>query len=272
MTLHRAIAKTAAETRLAEQFAALRGAAPSPWLAAAFGRFEEAGLPTRRVEAWHYTDVRAALTSAAPLAETPDASAIAAARQALASLARAGGARLVMLDGRFAAALSDAPPAGVALAPAAPETPAPDGADAMLALNFALTLGGCALTIEAGAQAPLIEIVHCLSPGAKSVYSRLALTLGPGASASLIERFVGAASSAQRNVSTWIALAAGAKAAHVASIEDDAGLHVESLVADLAARAELDAFGFVAGGALTRRQSSPRWPASRRESGSAASR
>ncbi|MFZ1964531.1 MAG: Fe-S cluster assembly protein SufD, partial [Roseiarcus sp.] len=76
MTLHRAIAKTAAETTLAEQFAALSGAAPSPRREAAFRRFEETGLPTRRVEAWHYTDLRAALATAAPLAKAPDAAAI----------------------------------------------------------------------------------------------------------------------------------------------------------------------------------------------------
>ena len=120
MTLHRAIAKTAAETTLAEQFARLTGAAPSPRREAAFRRFEEAGLPTRRVEAWHYTDLRAALATAAPLAEAPDAAAIEAARRSLASLPRAGEARLVLLDGRFVAALSDPPPAGVALVAAAP--------------------------------------------------------------------------------------------------------------------------------------------------------
>ncbi|MGD0565059.1 MAG: SufD family Fe-S cluster assembly protein [Roseiarcus sp.] len=255
MTMHRAIAKTAAETRLAEQFSALRGAAPSLWRDAAFRRFEEAGLPTRRVEAWHYTDLRAALASAAPLAKAPDAAAIEAARRSLASLARAGGTRLVVLDGRFVAALSDAPPAGVAVVPSAPEAPTFSDVDAMLALNVALTLGGCAITIEPGRRAPLIEIVHCFSAGApEAVYSRLAIALGVGARASFFERFVGTGPGAQRHVSTWISLAPDAKAAHVASIEDGAGLHVESQVANLAERAELDAFGFVCGGGLVRRQ------------------
>ncbi|MGO9769414.1 MAG: SufB/SufD family protein [Roseiarcus sp.] len=254
MTLHRAIAKTAAETTLAEQFAALRGAAASPRREAAFRRFEEAGLPTRRVESWHYTDLRAALTSAAPLAEAPDAAAIAAARRSLASLRRAGRTRLVLVDGRFVAALSDAPPASVAVSPSAPEAPTAQDADAMLALDVALTLGGCAIAVEAGGQAPLIEIVHCFSGGAAAVYSRLAVALRVGARAGVIERFVGASPSAQRHHATWIDLAPGAKAHHVASIEDDAGLHVESLIARLEKSAELDAFGFVCAGALVRRQ------------------
>ncbi|MGD1038409.1 MAG: SufD family Fe-S cluster assembly protein [Roseiarcus sp.] len=255
MTLHRAIVKTAAETTLAEQFSALCGAASSPRREAAFRRFEEAGLPTRRLEAWHYTDLRAALASAAPLAEPPDAAAIEVAGRSLASLARAGGTRLVVVDGRFVAALSDAPPAGVAVFPTPPEAPTLPEADAMLALNVALTLGGCALTVEPGRQAPRIEIVHCFAGGgAEAVYSRLAIALGAGARASVVERFVGAGPGAQRHVSTWIALAPGAKAAHVASIEDGAGLHVESQIAHLAQGAELDAFGFVAGGGLVRRQ------------------
>jgi Fe-S cluster assembly protein SufD len=255
MTLHRAIAKTAAETTLAEQFAALSGAAPSPRREAAFRRFEEAGLPTRRVEAWHYTDLRAALATAAPLAKAPDAATIEAARRSLASLPRAGATRLVLLDGRFVAALSDPPPAGVALVAAAPEAPALAAADAMLALDVALTLGGCALTIEPGGEAPRIEIVHCLSADrAEAVYSRLAIALRAEARAAVVERFVGARADAQRHHATWIDLAPGAKATHVASVEDAAGLHVESQVAQLAERAELDAFGFVSGGALVRRQ------------------
>ncbi len=253
MTLHRAIAKTAAESTLAEQFAAVRGA--SPGREAAFARFEEAGLPTRRVEAWHYTDLRAALANAAPLADAPDAARLEAARRSLASLARAGGTRLVLLDGRFADALSDPPPAGVVVSPAPPEAPVFPEADAMLALNVALTLGGLSLIVEPGRRAPLIEIVHCVSAGgAEAVYSRLAIAIGAEASVSVVERFVGAGADAQRCVSTWLALAPGAKASHVASVEDGAGVHVESVVAHLAERAELDAFGFVCGGGFVRRQ------------------
>jgi Fe-S cluster assembly protein SufD len=254
MTLHRAIAKTAAEATLAAQFAALRGGPSVAQREAAFRRFEEAGLPTRRVEAWHYTDLRAALATAAPLAKAPGAAAIEAARRSLASLERLGAARLVLLDGHYVAALSDAPPPGVAVAPQAPEAPAPDTADVMVWLNVALAQGGCAITVEAGGSAPLLEVVHCHTPGAAAVYSRLAITLGGGARANVIERFVGAQAGVQRNVSTWIAVAEGAKASHVASIEDGAGLHVESQVVSLAKAAELDAFGFVAGCGLTRRQ------------------
>jgi Fe-S cluster assembly protein SufD len=82
----------------------------------------------------------------------------------------------------------------------------------------------------------------------------LALTLGEGARAIIVERFVGAGAGAQRHVSTWLNLAPGAHAAHIALIEDAPSLHVESQVVRLAERAAFDGFGFVAGGALVRRQ------------------
>ena len=44
---------------------------------AAFDRFAGVGLPSRRVEAWHYTDLRAKLRAAPPRAKKPDAAALA---------------------------------------------------------------------------------------------------------------------------------------------------------------------------------------------------
>src|SRR5271166_243384 len=49
-------------------------------------------------------------------------------------------------------------------------------------------------------------------------------------------------------------LARDANARHVAVIEDAAGLHIESQICEMAETAELNAFGLVSGGALTRRQ------------------
>ena len=105
MTLHRPIIKTAAETGLAEQFAKLVG--PGAERAAAFAAFAEVGLPTRRNEAWHYTDLRSAMAVAAPLAPAPDAGRIEAARELLALRPKIGDVRLVMLDGRYVESLSD---------------------------------------------------------------------------------------------------------------------------------------------------------------------
>ena len=254
MTAAPAIARTAAELGLAEQFRALPGAAASPARAAAFRRFESTGLPSRRVESWHYTDLRVALAKAAPLAAPPNEAAIAAAKDRLAKLPRLAPVRLVLVNGVFVAALSDAPPAGVALAQP-PASPALSADDAMLALNLALAPAGVAATVAPGAKPPAIEVVHCFADeGPRAVYSSFAIEVGAGASAAVIERFIGAGAEAQRHASTAIDVAADGALAHVASIEDEPGLHVESEVVRLADRAALDAFGFVAGGALVRRQ------------------
>ena len=72
MTLHSLQTRTAAETALAEQFAAAQAVAPAPDREASFRRFAAKGLPTRRDEAWHYTDLRALFAHVAPLAGAPD--------------------------------------------------------------------------------------------------------------------------------------------------------------------------------------------------------
>ncbi len=114
MTAH-ASPRTAAEATIAQQFEALKALALSPRRAAAFERFAAAGLPTRRVESWHYTDLRAALSDAAPLAPAPDRTAIEAARALLAGIDKAGAVRLVTVNGKFAPELSDALPTGAAI-------------------------------------------------------------------------------------------------------------------------------------------------------------
>ena len=257
MTVHALQTRTAAETTLAEQFAAAQGGAPARDREAAFRLFAARGLPTRRDEAWHYTDLRSLYASAAPLAPAPDAGDLAAARETLAGRARAGAATLAIVDGRYIAELSDAPPAGVTVSPLAEAggPPGPDG-DAVLALNGALAQGGCVVRVAAGAQpAARIEIVHLRSAGAgASVHSRIDLDLGAGARARIVERFLGAGAGDQRDAATFIELARGARLDHVAIVEDAAGIHLESQVARLGESAELAAFALVAGGALARRQ------------------
>ncbi len=64
MSVVRRAPKTAAELAFAEQFAA---APRSPAARRAFQTFEKSGVPGRRTESWHYTDLRSTLTSVAPL-------------------------------------------------------------------------------------------------------------------------------------------------------------------------------------------------------------
>src|SRR5712671_4518473 len=83
-----ALLKTAAEQQLAAQWLEAGHLRPDleptgldALRAAAFDRFQNSGLPNRRVEAWKYTDLRALMRDAKPLAAPPDGAAKARARR-----------------------------------------------------------------------------------------------------------------------------------------------------------------------------------------------
>ena len=85
--------KTAAETALAQNFAQARGRLPgddavAAQREAAFDVFAKEGLPHRRVEEWKYTDLRALMRDAKPLAGPPGSAAARRAAKSRRSLAR----------------------------------------------------------------------------------------------------------------------------------------------------------------------------------------
>jgi Fe-S cluster assembly protein SufD len=263
MTAHPLAAnRTAAERAFAEQFSAGQGALPLPEREAAFRAFSAKGLPGRRDEAWHYTDLRQRLTRVAPPTAAPDGAAIEKARARLAASPSAA-TRLVILDGRFISALSSKPPEGVSVVTLgedarAGRAAAPDlGAtvDGMLALNGALAQGGCVISVAAGAtvSAP-IEVLHWTTSDDRFLASRVAVEIGANAQVSLVEHFEGLGAAGQRDVATILDLGASAVVDHTAIVEGEGALHVESLVARLGESAELRAFGYVSNGDLVRRQ------------------
>ena len=69
--------KTSAEQGLVQAYAGARGTLPGDGVVAAlredaFKRFDAGGLPHRRVEEWKYTDLRALMREAKPLAGPAD--------------------------------------------------------------------------------------------------------------------------------------------------------------------------------------------------------
>ena len=104
--------KTAAELALAEAYAAAKATLPgdrkvAALREAAFGHFDALGLPHRRVEEWKYTDLRALMRDAKPLAGPPDAAAKARAKDAGQLLGDIDARRIVFVDGAFVPELSD---------------------------------------------------------------------------------------------------------------------------------------------------------------------
>src|SRR5580704_10890774 len=81
----------------------------------AFEAYERAGLPYRRIEEWKYTDLRVLMREVKPLAATPGAAALKLAKAALKPVAISGATKLVLVDGIFAAELSDKASAGVSV-------------------------------------------------------------------------------------------------------------------------------------------------------------
>jgi Fe-S cluster assembly protein SufD len=264
MTAHTLAAnRTAAESAFADQFSAAQGALPLPEREAAFRAFSAKGLPSRRDEAWHYTDLRQRLTRVAPAAAAPDAEAIEKARIRLGKLPPAA-TRLVILDGRFISALSSKSPDGVSVVPLGEDARVGraaaldlgDKVDGMLALNGALAQGGCVITIdpETNVTAP-IEILHwTTAKEGQFLASRVAVEIGAKALVNIVEYFESSGAADQRDVATILDLGAGAVTDHTTIVEGDVALHVESLVARLHEGAELRAFGYVSGGDLVRRQ------------------
>jgi Fe-S cluster assembly protein SufD len=254
MTAH-VVDRSAAERTLGRQFAEQEKRDPSPARSAAFARFAATGLPTRRVEAWHYTDLRVAMADAAPILPAPTRADIEAARRRLARRERfAAGAQLVLLGGRFIAELSDRLPIGVSIGerPIAAKTVD----DPLAALNEALSPTGPTISVAREAKlAEPITLLHLADEASShSVYSRTAIALDAGAEASFVEIFDGAHAGVQRHAATIVTLADGARARHVAVVGDEPGLHVETQICEVAKTAEFAAFGLVSGGELTRRQ------------------
>src|SRR6185437_13739619 len=104
--------KTPAEQALTAAYGAARGTLPGKGGVAnlrdgAFKRFEERGLPHRRVEEWKYTDLRALMREMAPLAAAPDAAARSKAKDVGKLIAGVETRRIVFVDGAFAPELSD---------------------------------------------------------------------------------------------------------------------------------------------------------------------
>ncbi|MGO9674649.1 MAG: SufB/SufD family protein [Methylocella sp.] len=236
---------------------------------ASFGAFRAAGLPHRRVEAWHYTDLRALMREVPPLAPPPDAAAIERLRGELA--ASGPGRRLVIVDGVFVPELSDSMPPGIAvrslaavLAEGRPDLIALlaareiGGADTIIALNAALMQDGVVIEVEPGAAVEgAVRLVYASASNTPSArFSRSLVVVGAGASLFLAEESHGCRAGQSHNCLV-AAVGDNAKLTHAAMLAGMApgSLAIESFIARVGARARLQSFALIAGGGgLVRRQ------------------
>ena len=251
--------RTKAETALADAFAQSRASLPGGdsvrgQRTRAFDFFHERGLPHRRIEAWHYTDLRNLMREAYPIT-------------AGVAAAPLSGLRVVIQDG-VCTLPTGALPAGLkltalrdALAGASDALvhalfPDQGGDDAMAAFNAAMARDGVLIEIAPGAviETP-IELSFISSGDAPhGDISRSLVLVGEGARASILESHA-APAKVQRNSAMIFAVGAGASLAHVfETCAASPELHIATLIADVGQDARFESFAFVSAGEVLRRQ------------------
>jgi Fe-S cluster assembly protein SufD len=273
MTAELRLIKTPAETALAETFAATKlrlpgGRAVAARREAAFRRFEASGLPHRRVEAWKYTDLRALMRDAKPLASPLDAAQ--GAPQALAdALPGIEAHRIAIVNGALAPAWTDyrdtdpglvvtelfgwlADDANMRLDQGAEQT------DVALALNAAFMTGGAVIHVRKDTRiARPIHLAHVFCGDAPAaMYPRILVFVEPGAQVTLIETFDGPDGlDYQVNAATSLLIGDGATVERIKiGHEGAAALHIATVTATIGARANYLELTFTTGGAVTRNQ------------------
>lgn len=280
MTAVHMLAATKAERLLAETFHSSKAALPgrdavAKWREEAFAAFCAAGLPHRRIESWHYTDLRALMRESLPLARRPSVAAIDELRQELGK-SPASSPRIVLANGFLLPQLCDHLPEGLtlrSLASVLAEGPADiiemlsppglAGTQSVVSLNAALMQDG--VVIEVAPKAAVAEPIHLIYatlPGAPVArFTRSALRIGAGASMHLVERFYapagsGRAPEGQVNNALILTIGDGATLTHSTLMDEAASakIFIDSVLMTLGPRARLTSTVLLCGASLMRRQ------------------
>ncbi|WP_375464649.1 SufD family Fe-S cluster assembly protein [uncultured Methylobacterium sp.] len=267
--------RTAAETGFAKLFEVARMKFPTGVGLAreeAFRFFEAAGLPSRRVEAFKYTDLRAALTDAAPPSETLSAEVAKAASDAAKGFAGIEAVRLTFVNGHLIAALSDLDrvPAGVTVSTL---SDALTNGDALLdklapvdqarenpiyQLNAAFMADGALIRVAAGTKVDLPIHLRFVGTGADafSTATRVLVSVEEGADFTLLESHEGPEQIAyQPNDALDVVVADRAAFRHARlNAEGRAALALSTLSARIGAGAHIETVNVVVGAAFSRHQ------------------
>jgi len=268
--------RTEAEQALAAAFAAAKAALPGDrriksLREAAIERFEAAGLPNRRTEEWKYTDLRALMPNAMPLASAPNAAARARIKDVGRLLPGIDARRLVFIDGAFAPELSDlknlergltiramaeALASGDALIAAHLDRVATPADDATLALNTALMADGILIHLAAGCtvERPLHLLFTGTGTKPLAVFTRSLVVIENGARGMLVESHQ-CTNSYQINAALELAVGEHAHFDHIKVFGGASDvLYLSSLMASVGAHARYNDFTFITGGGVIRNQ------------------
>lgn len=212
----------------------------------------KAGLPTRRVESWHYTDFRRMLTAVPAYDATAKAKTVAPVLPEAVVLPVLNGisaGKTPEIEGVTIARLEDKLSDG-SFAPAL-ELRGTD--DAIGAVNAAFVADGYFVDIAAGAEvaAPL-ELQNVQAGGQTHV--RFPVRVGAGAKATVVERQTGSGTALVSSVSHLL-IGEGAEITYViVQDQPDDATHLGQFNAELGANARLSLFVMNAGGKLVRQE------------------
>jgi Fe-S cluster assembly protein SufD len=270
---------TAAEKGLQEAYARVSPQLPGKdWVgqirAEAIRAFAADGLPTRRIEAFKYTDLRERLRDVPlPAQANAGTATLAEIDAALGPLAALDANRLVFVDGAFRPDLSRSDglaekaefmPLAPLLAKAPPwlkskfEAGRLGEETSLTALNSAFMSDGLMLKIkpeqDTGKPVLLVSARTGAAPG--MVTTRHVIAMEAGARLTLIEAHVaiaGASAKGMTNVLTDVTVADGAELAHIkCAIEGEAAAHVSRWAAKVGSGAAYRGFQLTAGVGLAR--------------------
>jgi Fe-S cluster assembly protein SufD len=268
--------KTKAESAFAEQFAARGNTLPGgaillPARMAAFAAFERQGLPHRRVEAWKYTDLRAALKE--PITPTVGDDTIVSLKDlemALGALAQLDADRIVLVNGGYRAALSsplksstfDVAPLSsdwARLGNAASDLTryAAFRDESVVALNAAFVTDGALVRVAADTthERPLLIVHLTAGKEPKFASTRNIVECGAGSKATIIEVFASVgASRGHANSVTELIAGDGAEIAHHKVSVTACATHIATSVVQLGARVNYRAFQLTSTATLARNQ------------------
>jgi Fe-S cluster assembly protein SufD len=204
-------------------------------------------LPHRRMEEWRWTDLRRSIAKPyAPMkvqGEAKDVERLLAASP----FSKTAKARVVFVNGAFDGAHSKL--SGLDIGKIVPITTV---SDPLLDLNAKLHPQGVSLNFTGQAE-QLVEIIHITTSAApRAIGLHNAITVAEGASASIIETFLGEGDYVV-NAVTSIKLGKGAHLDHL-KVQNDAAsaTHLSHVIYDLAENARLNDVSVTVGAALTR--------------------
>jgi Fe-S cluster assembly protein SufD len=280
--------KTNAELALADAFAAAKTTLPgdgavAAWRDAAFGRFAAAGLPHRQVEDWRYTDLRALMRDAKPLASPPDADTKARALGSGRIIAGVDCRRLLVVNGAFAPELSDLGGLenGLIIRSMARALAQGDGFvsaqvgkiaasdDVAISLNTALMGDGLVIRVAEGVDLTKPLHIVCVTVGERPTASfvRNLIVVEKGARATLVESHEGPVGSAyQVNTACDLVIGEGAEVDYLKIItEGPEAFHISTLMASIGGHGRLRDVSVTTGGAVVRNQRMVRFEGSNAE-------